>query len=119
MERAEKRVDWAAVEARRRDEAARATVERIKTLRRSVFHNVARGRRDVAALRNEPDAAELLVAASNSAHDFMVLAILQKAIANRWDQVVRAGIGYFGDHPVADRIQELWNLTHTTDRTTV
>lgn len=111
VERAAKRVDWAAVEAGRRDEAARATAARIKALRRIVFGNAAHGRSDVAATRTEPAAAELLVAAGKSADSRLVLAILQKAIDNRWDHVVRAGIRYFGDHPVADRIHELWNLT--------
>jgi hypothetical protein len=36
---------------------------------------------------------------------------VRKAIDRRWSNVVQAGICYFCEHPVAQRIQELWNLT--------
>jgi hypothetical protein len=120
IDRAKKnyRVDPATAQRIKRDRVARETAERIAVLRRIVFRNAARNR-DVAALRSEPDAARLLASASNQADSFLVLAILHTAIDNRWNHVVRAGIRYFGDHPVAARVQELWDLTLTADRTAV
>ncbi|MGV0603934.1 hypothetical protein [Mycolicibacterium sp. XJ1904] len=117
MDRATKRVDWAEVEQQRRDEAARARTERIAQLRHIVFRNAARGHCDIEDLTNEPDAGRLLISAGNSADGFQVLAIVQVAIGKRWGDVVKAGARHFGEHPVAARIRELWNLT--TDRTTV
>ena len=111
VERAVRNVDWADVERRHRDEAARATTQRIAQLRHIVFRNAARGRRDIEDIANEPAAARYLICASQSADGFAVLAILQVAIDHRWGDVVQAGIRYFGEHPVAARIQELWNLT--------
>jgi hypothetical protein len=118
-ERAARNVDWATVEAARRNQAERRTVERIAELRHIVFRNATRGNGDVAALTNEPAAARLLTSAGNSADGFQVLAIVQVAIDNRWGDVVKAGARYFGEHPVAARIQELWNLTQATGRTAV
>lgn len=117
VDRATKRVDWAAVERQRRVDAARVKTERIAELRHIVFHNAARGVRDIESLASESDAAHMLISASNQALGFYVLAIVRVAVDNRWHQVVRAGIRYFGEHPVAARIQELWNLT--TDRAAV
>ena len=111
VDRVAKRVDWADIERRRRDEAARATADRIAELRHIVFRNAARGNREIEDLTNEPDAARLLIRASGSADGFAVLAILRVAIDNRWGDVVKAGIRHFGEHPVAGRTQELWNLT--------
>ncbi len=111
------RVDWAEVERRRRDEAARSTAERVAQLRRIVFRNATRGNRRIEAVRTESDAARLLTSAGNNADGFQVLAIVQMGIDSRWGEVVKAGVRYFGEHPVATRIQELWNLT--TDRKTV
>ncbi|KWX19723.1 hypothetical protein AFM11_34335 [Mycolicibacterium wolinskyi] len=114
LDRAARNVNHAAVEAHRRDEAARATSERINVLRHIVFRNSTRGHRSVAALTSEPAAARLLVSASNSADGFLVLAIVRVAIDNRWGDVVNAGVRYFEafeEHPIAARIQELWNLT--------
>lgn len=116
VDRAAKRVDWADVERRRRDEAARARTERIAQLRHIMFRNAVRGGH-VEDLRTEADAARLLTSAGNCADGFTVLAIVQVAIDNRWSDVVKAGARYFGEHPVAARIHELWNLT--TDRATV
>lgn len=115
-ERVAKSIDPAAIEAMRRDEAARANAERIQDLRHIVFRNAARGRRNIEDLTNQADAASLLVAVGNQADGFAVLGILRIAIEKRWSQVVKAGIRYFGEHPVAARIQELWDLTLTTDR---
>ncbi|APE15698.1 hypothetical protein BOH72_11185 [Mycobacterium sp. WY10] len=117
FERAAKNVDWEAVEAMRQREAERRKVERIAQLRHIVFRNAARGNRSVTALTRESAAAELLIRASKSADGFLVLAIVQVAVDRRWGQVVKAGARYFGEHPVAERIQELWNLT--TDRPAV
>lgn len=117
VDRAAKRVDWADVERRRRDEAARATADRIAELRHIVFSNAARGNRQIEALTTEADAARLLIAAGNSFDGFLVLAIVRVAIDNRWSDVVKAGVRYFGEHPVAARIHELWNLT--ADRSAV
>jgi hypothetical protein len=111
VERAAMNVDPVAVERMIRDEAAQATAERIAVLRHIVFRTAARGRRDIEALTTEPEAARLLVSASDEADGFAVLGFLRVAIDNRWHQVVRAGIRHFGEHPVADRIQELWDLT--------
>ncbi|WP_163713131.1 hypothetical protein [Mycobacterium timonense] len=118
-ERVAKSVDPAAVEAMHRDEAARANEERIKVLRHIVFRNAARGRCDIEGLRNEADAARLLVSVGDQADGFAVLGILRVAIDNRWRQVVKAGIRYFGEHPVAARIQELWDITLTTRHSAV
>jgi hypothetical protein len=119
FDRAAMNVDREAVEAMRLEEAARRTAERIAELRHIVFRNAARGHRDVAALTNEPAAARLLISAGNSADAFLVLAIVQVAIDRRWSQVVKAGARYFGEHPVAQRIQELWDLTRASGRTAV
>jgi hypothetical protein len=104
-------VDHAAVEAMRRNEAARAVAERIEVLRHIVFHNAARGNREIEDLTQEPEAARLLIRASASADGRMVLGILRVAIDNRWGDVVKAGARHFGEHPVAERIHELWTLT--------
>ena len=113
VERAAKRVDWAAVEAQRRDEAARASVDRINVLRDKVFADAARYAAGLneTALRNERSAAELLLSASQQGNSRLVLAIVYAAIDKRWEEIVRAGICHFGDQPVAHRIEELWNLT--------
>jgi hypothetical protein len=111
MERAARNVDHAAVKAMRRNEAARTTTERIEALRHIVFHNATRGNRHIEALTNEPAAARLLILASESADGPMVLGILRVAIDNRWGDVVKAGARHFGEHPVAERIHELWSLT--------
>ena len=110
VERVAKKIDRAAVQRMQLMEAARATEERIAVLRHIAFRNATYGR-DVEALRNEAEAARLLISASNDAHSFLVLGILRVAIDNRWNQVVQAGIRHFGEHPVSDRIQELWDLT--------
>lgn len=111
VDRAAKRVDWAEVERQRQDEAVRARVKRIAELRHIVFRNANRGHRGIEALTSEPEAARLLISAGNSADGRMVLAIVQVALDNRWSDVVKAGARYFGEHPVAARIHELWNLT--------
>lgn len=117
VDRAAKHVDWAEDERRRRDEAARARTERIAQLRHIVFRNAARGNRDIEALTTEADAARLLISAGTNADGFQILAIVQVAIDSRWGEVVKAGVRYFDEHPVATRIQELWHLT--TDRSAV
>lgn len=109
-------IDLAAVELAERKRIARETAERVATLRHIVFRNAA-SNRNVVALKNESAAARLLISAGNSADGLQVLAIVQLAIDNRWHSVTQAGIRYFGEHPVADRIQELWDLT--TDRSAV
>jgi hypothetical protein len=111
VDRAARNVDHAAVERMRQDQATRVTTERIKVLRHIVFRNAARGNREIEDITNEPEAARLLIQASVSADGFAVLGILRVAIDNRWGDVANAGIRYFGEHPVAGRIQELWNLT--------
>lgn len=116
FERAARKIDWEAVEATRRSEAERRTAERIAQLRHIVFRNAANNR-DIDDLENEADAARLLIRASSQADGFAVLGILRVAIEKRWKEVVRAGIRHFDEHPVAARIQELWNLT--ADRPTV
>lgn len=118
VDRAARRVDWAAVERAKQAEAARRRVERIAELRHIVFYNASRGNRDVDTLTDEPAAARLLISARNSADGRLVLAILQVAIDHRWGDVVKAAARYFGEHPVAGRIDELWQLT-TTDRAAV
>ncbi len=110
-------VDHAAVKRHEREQAARATAERTKVLRHIVFRNAARSNREIEALSTEADAARLLISAGNNADGFQVLAIVQVAVDSRWSEVVKAGVRYFGEHPVAARIQELWDLT--TDRKTV
>lgn len=110
FERAARNIDWEAVEATRRSEAERRTAERIAQLRHIVFRNAAHNR-DIDDLKSEADAARLLIRASNQADGFAVLGILRVAIDRRWKEVVRAGIRHFDEHPVAARIQELWNLT--------
>jgi hypothetical protein len=109
------RADPATAQRIERDRVARETAQRIAVLRRIVFRNAAHNR-GVAGLKNEHAAAELLTSASNNADSFLVLGILQMAVDHRWKEVVRAGIRHFGDHPVSARIQELWELTITTDR---
>lgn len=116
MERVARNIDHAAIEAQRRHEAARATAQRIAHLRHIVFRNAAHNR-DIEDLKNEADAARLLIRASQSADGFAVLGILRVAIDQRWRDVIRAGIRYFDEHPVATHIQELWHLT--TDRSAV
>jgi hypothetical protein len=111
VERAAKNVDRADVERMQQEEAARRTAKRIAVLRHIVFRNAARGRRDIEDLAGEPDAARLLIRAHNVADGFAILAIVRVAIDKRWHSVVQVGIRYFGEHPVATRIQELWNLT--------
>lgn len=111
LERAAKSVDRAAQARAKKAEDARVATERTKVLRHIVFRNSARGRRDIEGLTNEVDAARLLASASDQADGFAVLGILRVAIDHRWHRVVQAGIRYFGGHPVAARIQELWNLT--------
>lgn len=110
VERVAKSVNREAVRRMREIEAPRATAERIAVLRQIVFRNAAQSR-DLQALATEPEAAQLLISASNSADSFLVLGILHAAVDKRWAQVVQAGIRYFGEHPVADRLQELWDLT--------
>ncbi|WP_156744481.1 hypothetical protein [Mycobacterium sp. E740] len=110
VERAATNIDHAAIEAQRRYQAARATVERVAALRHTVFRNAVRNR-DIEDLKNEANAARLLIRASQSADGFAILGILRVAIDNRWGDVVRAGIHYFGEHPVAGRLPELWSLT--------
>ncbi|MCA2253864.1 hypothetical protein JF710_11855 [Mycobacterium intracellulare] len=110
VEQAARNIDRDAIEVRRRDQAARQTAERIAQLRHVVFCNAARGRH-IEDLRTEADAARLLISADNCADGLTVLAIVQVAMDNRWSDVVRAGIRYFGEHPVAARIHELWTLT--------
>lgn len=119
VDRAAKNVDWSAVERQKRAEAARAREARIVELRHNIFCDAARGNRDINALTDQPAAARLLIAAGNNADSFQVLAIVRVAIDNQWPSVVQAGVCYFGDHPVADRIQELWRLTHSTGRSLV
>lgn len=104
-------IDHAVIEITRRADAERATAERIETLRHIVFRNAIRGNGLIDGLSDEPAAARLLITASNQADGFAVLAIVRKAIDRRWSNVVQAGIRYFGEHPVAQRIQELWSLT--------
>ncbi|MGV0740328.1 hypothetical protein ABQF35_28615 [Mycobacterium syngnathidarum] len=111
VEWAARNVDHAVIEANRQDEAARATTERIKSLRHIVFRDAVRGNREIEALRNEPAAARLIIRASESADHRAVLGILQVAIDNRWSDVVKGGTRYFGESPIAALIQELWNLT--------
>ncbi|MDO3636406.1 hypothetical protein [Mycolicibacterium arseniciresistens] len=91
-------------------EAARATAERIAALRQNIFRNAAYTR-DLQAVETEPEAARLLISASDSADNFLVLGILRMAIDKRWNQVVQAGIRHFGEHPTSAAIQELWHLT--------
>jgi hypothetical protein len=111
LERCTASVDRAAVERAEKERVARETAERIATLRHIVFRNAALGRLDIEGLTNEPAAARLLTSAGNNADGLAVLGILRVAIDHRWDQVVQAGVRYFGEHPVAARIQDLWNLT--------
>lgn len=101
IERAEMNVDSAAVERRRREAAVRARAERIETLRRVLFQDACRGQRDIESLTNEAAAARVLVSAHKSAHDRLVLAILQVAIDNRWSDVVRAGARHFAFNRMA------------------
>lgn len=82
-----------------------------------MFRTAARGNRYIEALSTEADAARLLISAGNNADGFQVLAIVRVAIDSQWGEVVKAGVRYFGEHPVAARIQELWHLA--TDRKTV
>ena len=109
LDRVKMKIDSSVVERDRRERAARDTAERIATLRHIVFRNAA-SNRNVQALTKEAEAARLLTSAGNSADGFLVLGILRAAIDKRWHSVVLAGIRYFGEHPVADRLQELWNL---------
>jgi hypothetical protein len=53
----------------------RAAAERIAVLRHIVLRNAAHDR-GVEVLTNEPDAARLLILASNSAYSFLVLGSL-------------------------------------------
>jgi hypothetical protein len=110
VDRCKTRVDPAAVERLEMDRVAHANADRVRFLRHIVFHNAEYGR-DVQALTNEPEAAQLLITASIDADSFMVLGIVRVSIDNRWSEVVRAGIRHFGDHPVSARIHELWDLT--------
>lgn len=110
LDRVRMKIDPSVVERDRRERAARETAERIATLRHIVFRNAA-SNRNVQALTKEAATARLLTSAGNSADGFLVLGILRVAIDKRWHAVVLAGIRYFGEHPVADRLQELWDLT--------
>ncbi|MCV7087365.1 hypothetical protein [Mycolicibacter hiberniae] len=110
FERAAMNIDREAVEATRRSEAKRRTAERVAQLRHIVMRNAGHNR-DIEDLKNEADAARLLICASNNADGFAVLGILRVAIDERWRDVVQAGIRHFDEHPVAAHIQELWNLT--------
>lgn len=116
--RRENRLDPATAARIERQRIARENAERIAVLRRIVFRNAARNSH-LEALTNEHAAANLLSSAGDGADGFLVLAVAQVAIDNRWNSVVQAGICYFGDHPVAARLRELWNLTQITDRAAV
>jgi hypothetical protein len=112
MDRAAMNIDRAAIETARRAEAVRATAERIETLRHIMFRNATRDNSAIEGLTDETAAGRLLITASNQADGFLVLAIVREAIDRRWGNVVQAGIRYFDEHPVAQRIEELWHLTN-------
>lgn len=103
--------DRAAVKRAKQDRAARATAERITFLYSCLFGNVVPGR-DVAALRTENTAREMLATAVGSANNLRQVEILRVAVDNRWASVIEAFIKVWdGEHPIAATVQELWNLT--------
>ncbi len=115
VERAARNVDHAAVEARCRAEAEHATVERIKTLRRILFHDAPRSDRLIDDLTTEASAVQLLRQAHDQAHDRLVLGIVEVAIDERWGDVVKAGTRHFGSDRTAALVEELWTLTTGRD----
>lgn len=103
--------DRATVKRAKQDQAARTTAERITFLYSRLFRNVAPGR-DVAALRTENAAREMLTTALGSANNLRQVEILRVAVDNRWTSVIEAFIKVWdGDHPIAATVQELWTLT--------
>jgi hypothetical protein len=75
MERRKARIDPLAMERLEKHRVERAAAERIAVLRHIVLRNAAHDR-GVEVLTNEPDAARLLILASNSAYSFLVLGSL-------------------------------------------
>lgn len=111
VERVARNVDRAAVERAEQVHAARTTAERITFLHSRLFGNVVPGG-DVAALRTENAAREMLTTALDSANNLRQVEILRVAVDNRWASVVEAFIKVWdGEHPIAATVQELWTLT--------
>lgn len=119
IERARRNVDWAAVERAKKAEDARAAVERREFLYGRLFDSAGDPGTDVAGLRSESEAQELFSRAIASFDSPLQIKVLHVAVDNRWTSIVR-GFGKVWDgHPIADTVQELWNLTLTTDRPAV
>jgi hypothetical protein len=113
VERCKRQVNRAAVERAEQDRIAQATAERITFLYSRLFGNVVPSR-DVAALRTENAAREMLAIALGSADNLRQVEILRVAVDNRWASVVNAFIkAWAGEHPIADTAKELWHLTIT------
>ncbi len=111
-------VDRAAVERNERIRAARAAEERQKFLYSRLFQHVTPNR-DVAGLRTEGQANDMYRRAPGGDTPLQ-LQILRVAIDNRWGSVVNAFIKtWAGEHPIANTVQELWNLTVSTGRAAV
>lgn len=118
-ERVAKNVDPAAVEVMRRAEAARRNAERSDFLYGRLFGNV-QPNRDVASLRTEDQAREMFRLALENANNLLQVEILRVAVDKRWPSIVTAFIKVWdGEHPIADTVRELWNLTLTTGRSAV
>lgn len=117
FERAERNVDHAALERSKREQAQRATNERIAQLRSVLFDNGLGW--SFRAYADEPAAAQALIQAHQSFYDAQVLGILKQAMDNRWHTIVEAGIRHFGEAGTATRLREVWEYTRTTDRTSV
>lgn len=99
-------------------QAARAAEERRKLLYGRLFHHVTLNR-DVASLRTESQASDMYRCAPGGDTPLQ-MQILRVAIDNRWSSVVNAFIkAWAGEHPIANTVQELWNLTPTTGRSAV
>jgi hypothetical protein len=114
VERVVRKVDRAAVKRAEQEEIARTNAERREFLYDQLFRNVSPGR-DVLSLLTESTAQELFARALYVDVQQQI-AILQVAVDHRWSSIVTAFIKHWaGDpqHPIADTVQELWNLTTT------
>lgn len=111
LERVRAGVDPAEVERAERKRNARVNAERRDFLYGRLFQNVTLSG-DVARLRTEDAARELLRRAVENADNLRQVEILRVAIDNRWGTVVQAFIKVWdGEHPISDTVQELWHLT--------
>jgi hypothetical protein len=101
------------VQRAERERTARVNAERREFLHSRLFQNATLSG-DVARLRAEDGAREMLRRAFESADNHRQIEILRVAVDNRWASVLNAFIkAWDGEHPISDTVRELWTLTTT------